>query len=232
MSMQKELTLGYPDPYITPDQFPFVPNIFRHSRSIPLMGWDGVDALVVWGGEDISSSYYGQKPHRTNQNKYGVPTARDTRESDAIDEAVKRGIPIIGVCRGAQFLCAKAGGSLVQHVGGHGGSHPIICKNGFDGQLLEMTTSSAHHQMMMPYNLPEEDYDLIAWSSTKRGANYFGEEDEIPEMKDAKEPEIIWFRKLRGLAIQGHPEWMDSTCNFNKYVTHLIREFVIVGETV
>ena len=58
-------------------------------------------------------------------------------------EAQNLGISIIGVCRGAQFLCAFAGGKLIQHMTGHHGDHSITT---VDGRVYQ--SSSDHHQLM------------------------------------------------------------------------------------
>lgn len=222
----KKLCLGYTDSYVGADISPFN-KIFEDKKNVSHAGWDGVDALILWGGEDIHPSFYGQKPHPMNQAT-GSVSNRDTREKFAIEEAVKLGIPIIGICRGAQFLCAVAGGTLVQHCMGHTMSHLITCKNGYDGEELQMMSSSAHHQMLNPWNLPDDHYELLAWSSERHAHKYLdGDQKEIPEMKLNPEPEIVYFPCLKGLAIQGHPEWMPMQSTFTQYCLHLVNEFLL-----
>ena len=51
--------------------------LFDKTINIVTEGIENVDAIVVWGGEDISSSYYGEEPHRYTQNHRGVPSHRD-----------------------------------------------------------------------------------------------------------------------------------------------------------
>src|SRR5438067_2150266 len=90
-------------------------------------GWDieatgKDDGLVIWGGADISPSIYGE-PVGPRTGAGHEPSFRDRTEMAAVDAAIKVGIPLIGVCRGAQLMCAMSGGKLVQDVQGHMGSH-------------------------------------------------------------------------------------------------------------
>lgn len=178
-------------------------------------------ALVIWGGQDIGTSLYGQTSH------YGSPyepSNRDLLEIALAEKALKEDIPIIGVCRGAQLLCALGGGKLIQDVDHHTGSHPIITHDG-----EEMITTSLHHQMMFPW---EMKHRLYAWASPSRSKYYHGEGEpvEFPDIardRDGEiiEPEIVWFHDLKTLAIQGHPEFFsDHKVPFIKYCNKLIKE--------
>lgn len=196
-------------------------------------------ALILWGGEDISSSIYNQKPN----SKYGggtlVPSRRDQLELDLLDAAVERGIPIIGICRGAQLVCARAGGLLVQHVTGHSKDHSIQTIEG-----KQVKTTSLHHQMMFPWNLDKSKFKLIAWTDPLLSNEYLGEEDKTVEFDETKliptaselnvdsesniiEPEIIYFNELKALCIQGHPEFIHNSKNeFVQYSLNLADEYI------
>lgn len=211
---KKVLTLGYV-PYGTGQVRPF-DTIFESSMKVsPKMIEEGkVDALVIWGGEDISPTIYGERPQPLCGA--GVELSdRDHIEVEVCQAAMKVGVPIIGVCRGAQLLCALAGGKLHQHVTGHMGNHEITTH---DGQ--QYVTSSIHHQMMDVSKLRDDNYKLIAWTTNKRA-------QEIP---DEIEPEIVYFPKIKGLAIQGHPEFMDSKDTFVEYTRTLVNRYLL-GES-
>lgn len=183
-----------------------------------------IDALVIWGGEDISPSLYGDEvAFMCGADK--ELSRRDRVESSACAAAMARNIPIIGVCRGAQLLCALAGGRLIQHVNGHGMSHQIST---FDGKGLR--SSSVHHQMMFPFGV---DHTLIAWATERRSDIYInGANEDDPAMKDKVEPEIVWFPKIRGLAIQGHPEFHSKpeTDEFVQYCMKQVKDFILTAE--
>lgn len=176
--------------------------------------------LVVWGGEDISPSIYNQAAN-TKVFASANPSKRDMIETELVREAYKNKIPMIGVCRGAQLMCALFGGKLVQHITGHHQDHPIDTDMG-----KTFTTSSIHHQMMIPDGLPNK---LIAWSSPRRSSTYLGEKDleiETCHANGWKEPEIVWFPEHNALCIQGHPEYMNHSDPFNKYVLELVEQYI------
>jgi GMP synthase-like glutamine amidotransferase len=181
-----------------------------------------VDGLVIWGGADISPTIYGEPVGpRTGA---GVELSyRDKIEVAAVEAAIKMGIPLIGVCRGAQLICAMSGGKLVQDVQGHMGSHAMRTQDG-----RSIITTSVHHQMMYPFDLPDEDYDLIAWSSPARSLTYVGVD--VEPMRDFNggilEPEVVYFHKTNALCIQGHPEFTDPDDPFVLYCNDLIREYL------
>jgi len=182
-----------------------------------------LDALVVWGGEDISPSLYGDRVADLCGAGASL-SQRDRVEAAAMAEAIERGIPIIGVCRGAQLLCAVAGGRLIQHVDGHTRNHSITT---YDGRKI--ISSSVHHQMMYPFDV---DHKMIAWATDKRSNVYIiGNNESDPLMKHHVEPEIVWFPKIKGLAIQGHPEFHNPTDEFVGYCMDLVRKFIL-GEEV
>jgi gamma-glutamyl-gamma-aminobutyrate hydrolase PuuD len=85
---------------------------------------DRLDAVVLAGGPDVGPGRYGAAPHpRTGEPR----PVRDAAELAVLHRALERGIPVLGVCRGAQILNVGLGGTLVQHVPdavGHSGHNP------------------------------------------------------------------------------------------------------------
>jgi putative glutamine amidotransferase len=82
---------------------------------------DSLHALVVTGGYDLDPAAYGQQPHPTTDQPR---SARDTWELALLLGALERGLPVLGICRGAQVLNVALGGTLHQHlpeVLGHSG---------------------------------------------------------------------------------------------------------------
>lgn len=170
---------------------------------------------MLTGGEDVNPATYGEPAGR-----FTYFTDRDAYEIKAFNAAQKKGIPTIGICRGAQILCAFAGGSLVQHVTGHVGRHPIITD---EGKTLVM--SSLHHQMMRPENT---EHKLIAWTPKALSDCYLdGRDMEIYPKGLDKEPEIVYFPKIKGLAIQGHPEMLPEDHPTVAYCNELVRQYLL-----
>lgn len=181
---------------------------------------EGIDALVIWGGGDISPTLYNSGVARWCGASAEL-SRNDKVESAAISAAITRGIPIIGVCRGAQLCCAMAGGKLIQHVDGHaGGNHEIT-----DNKGNKHITTSVHHQMMYPWDV---DHELIAWSSSRRSRVYQTDLTDVdPVACEKVEPEIVWFPKIKALAIQGHPEFMRDDDPFVNYCMTLVDQYIL-----
>jgi putative glutamine amidotransferase len=168
------------------------------------------DALIVWGGEDIHPSLYNKGRSRYSGAQEKV-SRRDLAEWGMMQRAKELNIPIIGVCRGAQMLCALAGGTLLQHVNNHGGMHTVET---FDGEKFKV--NSMHHQMMFPSTT---NHNVVAWCQQKRSDVYF---DVNNTVEIEQEPEFIYFPDVKGFAIQWHPECMDETHPSAIYMNNFI----------
>jgi putative glutamine amidotransferase len=70
------------------------------------------DGVVITGGHDIDPVLYAAAPEVTP--KYDPE--RDALESAVIDRALARGVPVLGICRGAQLLNVRLGGNLFQEL--------------------------------------------------------------------------------------------------------------------
>jgi putative glutamine amidotransferase len=165
------------------------------------------DILVTHGGSDISPSLYGKA---VSKRTYAGdrPSHRDFLEWNMMMQAVSMDIPIIGICRGGQMLCALAGGHLIQHVNNHScQSHPVIT---VDGERFQ--TNSIHHQMMYPFDVKHE---LLAWTETKLSDVYY---DEDTQVSVDVEPEFVYFPQIKGFAIQWHPEMMNAESKSTKFI--------------
>ena len=158
------------------------------------------DLVVFTGGEDISPDLYNQPPHfTTGPNPY-----RDAYELKEYNRALKLKKPMIGICRGHQFLCAMAGGILIQDQENPRVYHPMTTE---DGKTLIIT--SLHHQAAYPWGMPKEDYKVIAWADESEYHKGGNDEELTPE--DGKEVEIIYFPKIKAYGVQGHPEMMVNS---------------------
>lgn len=220
---EPEIILGY-SPYNTPSGnrhilYPFE-DIWDSGKNLMQATYEDIKkchALVLWGGQDISPMLYNETPFSYSGPAY--PSQRDLFEWELCKVFAKEGKPIIGVCRGAQLLCAFAGGKLVQHTTGHNHDHEITTVENF-----KFTVSSSHHQMLYPYDV---NHELLAWSTQHRSAVYQPIETEYCKKlsnKEVKEPEVVFFNDINALAVQCHPEWHGDKDPFNEWLFNVILE--------
>ena len=71
------------------------------------------DGLLLSGGHDVGPYIYGKEASK----ECGIPcTARDDMESILLQMAVEHDKPVLGICRGLQFMNAFLGGDLYQDL--------------------------------------------------------------------------------------------------------------------
>jgi len=73
-----------------------------------------IDGLLLIGGADVDPAFYGAE--RDPALEATVPL-RDRSEIALAKTAMRRGVPVLGICRGLHILNVATGGSLVQHIG-------------------------------------------------------------------------------------------------------------------
>ena len=74
---------------------------------------EGVDGLLLTGGDDVAPARYGEPPHGTT---VGAEAGRDEFEIALVKAARARALPIFAICRGIQVLNVACGGTLVQDI--------------------------------------------------------------------------------------------------------------------
>jgi len=72
-----------------------------------------LDGLLLTGGGDVDPRRYGQEPH---PSLTCLDRPRDECELALVGEALARGMPVLGICRGCQVLGIALGGDLIQDV--------------------------------------------------------------------------------------------------------------------
>lgn len=151
--------------------------------------------LILWGGTDINPVIYGESPLPTTDKP---DSRRDQVEVEEVFKAIREKRPIIGVCRGAQLLCALNEGKLLQHVPYHtNNSHPIFT---YDDKIF-YNVAADHHQVMIPAG------DFVIYATSY----------------DDYAPEVVYWPKTRCLAVQPHPEWNPKDHPFNEWLNKLIK---------
>jgi len=169
------------------------------------------------GGSDIGNKYYNQP----NSGYLGINAWVDNIEFEDYQKAIKLGKPMVCICKGSQWLAALAGGAVFQHVQ-HPYRHEIKT---FDGKTL--ITNSLHHNMADLSNLKENiDYKLLAWAENLSPFHINGWNKSI---ECGREPEVVYYPKIKGLGIQPHPEMMFLNAEFKpmlQWYSNILTKFL------
>lgn len=118
---------------------------------------ESCSGLVLSGGIDVHPSYYNNS--KTDYPKAeGFDEARDRFEKEVFNAAQKKQLPVLGVCRGLQFINCLMGGTLVQdlgdlnktHEGGPDKIHEVEIERGSSLEkisgIAKGNVNSSHHQ--------------------------------------------------------------------------------------
>lgn len=173
-------------------------------------------ALVCFtGGEDVSPSLYGDDEHRNTWANFD----RDRREQRLFGTLLDKRVPMVGICRGAQFLNVMSGGRMYQHVQEHGRSHPIV--DLATGETIYVT--STHHQML----LPQGKHELVAVSQL-RGTREWFEGQVFKRDISEQDNEVVYYENTNCLCFQPHPEMYQHHHDYDgmrKYFRSLLQRY-------
>lgn len=103
------------------------------------------DGLLLSGGGDIHPALFGQKRQAV---PLSIDPVRDAEEQALFEAFFARRKPILGICRGIQVINVLLGGTLHQHIEGHGSScHAVCCLPPLAAMVgAQPTVNSYHHQ--------------------------------------------------------------------------------------
>jgi putative glutamine amidotransferase len=107
----EHLERAYTDAVVGAGALPFVLPVLDRADAQGVLS--GLDGFLLTGGGDVAAAFYGGDPA---PQAYGVEAARDTWELALVAAARTAGLPVLGICRGAQVLNVAAGGTLIQHL--------------------------------------------------------------------------------------------------------------------
>lgn len=91
-----------------------LPLLLPHELDLLPIYLDDIDGLLVTGGAfDVDPGMYG------DDSRHASVTTKDARtrfEMGMLQGAMKRDVPVLGICGGQQLLHVALGGTLIQHI--------------------------------------------------------------------------------------------------------------------
>lgn len=183
---------------------------------------DSCDALLLTGGEDIYPGRYGRESDTARCGSFNVK--RDSLEFAALNFALKKKMPVMGICRGLQLINVGLGGTLSIDLPLDRGSEDLH-RSGEDGWTRHLVTTVPNSAF---FGFFDADTLTIA-SNHHQGIDRLADllsplaysEDGLIEAigwKDAKDRGYL-------LAVQWHPEWASLSGRDTKPLArNLIRQ--------
>lgn len=128
---------------------------------------DNVSGIVLTGGGDIHARFFDQE---LDERAGSVNVLRDEFEINLCNEALRRDLPILAICRGMQVLNVAIGGDIKQHIDGHFDKndddlmHTIkLEKDSYFHNLFQkecFDVNSIHHQAL---DITNDDVEILAY---------------------------------------------------------------------
>ncbi|MEP6948626.1 MAG: gamma-glutamyl-gamma-aminobutyrate hydrolase family protein [Ginsengibacter sp.] len=175
------------------------------------------NGIILSGGSDINPRLYNQPEYLAYCHQKEIDESRDEFEWKVLQHTEEKQLPVLGICRGLQFVNIFLGGTLVPDIPAFGKFNHAKFEEGKDREhLVEIDKNSvlytivgqkkgeinsAHHQSV---DMP--GYDLVVNALSPDGII------EGMERKDAKGKSFL-------LLVQWHPERMtDQESIFSKNI--------------
>lgn len=154
------------------------------------------DLVVFTGGPDVDPLMYGEVKHPSTR----CDLIRDKADTELYGLCLEEGIPMLGICRGAQFLHVMNGGKLYQEVDNHYKEHTMWdMKN----KRVVKPISSVHHQMCVDNR--DGGMEIIAHTGGLSKERWRNNVDK--ETNGNLDIEAFFYRATCCIGIQGHPEY-------------------------
>jgi len=177
------------------------------------------DALVLSGGEDIAPQGYGEVAQ--DERWQGDPK-RDAFELALYHAALARGLPVLGVCRGAQLIAVAEGGSLWQDL-------PSMRQGSLEHRSQEQYDALGHGLELEP-----DSFVSALFDGEERWVNSVHHQAMKVEPKTlrvvARAPDGVaeaFERTTPGawvVGVQWHPEWMPGRVSQARLFARLVAE--------
>ena len=166
---------------------------------------DNVQGILLTGGHDVDPRIYGEEP---------IPecgpacTMRDSMEKELLDQALEKNMPVLGICRGIQFMNAYLGGTLYQDLPTQFGSqveHHMSPPYDVPVHSVSVREDSGLYRILNRNKLEVNSYHHQAIKDTADRLKVMAvSEDGLVEAVEMPDKRFVW-------AVQWHPEF-----NFSK----------------
>jgi len=165
-----------------------------------------LDGILFSGGGDIEPGRFGMEPH---PEVTGVDLDRDRVEIALAQDAVQKGVPFLGICRGIQILNVALGGTLYTHIPDQvpGAVHPPYIEENPRDFLAHEVTIQAGTQL----------YKILGESQVRvNSLHHQGILDLAPGLVESAHASDGVIEAVEmpghpfGVAVQWHPECIPS----------------------
>ncbi|MFW2544633.1 gamma-glutamyl-gamma-aminobutyrate hydrolase family protein [Primorskyibacter sp. 2E107] len=154
-----------------------------------------VDGIIIGGGDDIAPELYGGKLGISAR----LDRARDAFEQDLAEQAIARGIPVLGICRGAQMLNVALGGSLDQTAWQTYGQQEVI-RTVLPRRAIDIAPGSVLERIAGPQEMTVNALHTQAIDRLGEGLRI------VARDKEGMPQAVEYPRDPFALGVQWHPE--------------------------
>ncbi len=189
---------------------------------------DSLDGLVLQGGADVAPESYGEAPLRP---EWAGDRVRDLYELELIRTFMKKGKPVLGVCRGMQLINVAFGGTLYQDIATQHSQDTLHrCESLYENNFHQMRIVAGTRLARLYPEIEEATINTIHHQAVKAlGRELVVEarstEDDIVEA-------IRWQGPGYVVGVQWHPEFMDPSHSHLLDGGPVLAEFLAVARAV
>ena len=221
---------GYPCANIFGEENPTVLEVNSKKPFDPKL-LDRLDLIIFGGGQDVCPALYGHRNVASHCSD--KPSDRDLWEQDLFKLNAERNypVPMLGICRGAQFLCVMNGGWLIQDVDNHAGhNHEIHLTMWAKEDGHSIVGNSYHHQMMVPGRK-----GTLLGFTTDITKHYLFDTEKVGDgfnhgFNPEANPEIVFYSGTNSLCFQPHPEYLHSNAPLSNLTRKYTKRLLGVGK--
>lgn len=178
-----------------------------------------VSGVILQGGkDDVNCNLYAK-------NQPEIVANRDSFEMDIINESLKQGKSIFGICRGMQMINVAFGGTLIADLGEKNKIHLNSLINSIDYTKFDLETANPDlaHEIIISQQSPLFKIfgqKIMVNSLHHQAVDRLGQGLKIDAMSDDGVVEIISHVSKNILGVQFHPEFDLENHNFKTIVNH------------